>query len=353
MDGYIESVKSKYSLEKIKQILAQLKRTKVLAIGDTIIDEYHFTIPKGRATKDPILSVDYKSHEVYAGGILAVANHASGFVDKVTCVTAIGDRDDRKDFINESVKKNVALKYFIKKNSPTTTKKRYLDAVRNEKLFKVEFINEEPIDGETEKELMSFLGEELPKHDLVLVGDFGHGFITENIIRFLEGKTKFLAVNAQCNSANLGFNFVTQYSKPAYITMDITELQYAVADRFSPVHELMRKLQQKSNFNHFLVTMGRQGAGYFNNGQLTFSPAFVIRPVDTVGAGDAVFTVTSLFAHAGITELIPFIANCAGGIAVSYLGNKESVNADNLIQFVEKTYNGEATVMPSYPHKTD
>ncbi|MBS3132523.1 hypothetical protein J4470_00135 [Candidatus Woesearchaeota archaeon] len=340
-ESYIEGIKRKYSIEKLKEALSQFKRIKILVIGDTIIDEYHFTRPKGRATKDPILSVDYVNHEVYGGGILAVANHVSNFADEVTCITAIGDRNDRKDFITGALNKNVDLKLLVKKDSPTTIKKRYLDNIRNEKLFKVEFINEAPIDEETEKKLIGFLEQELPKNDLVLLGDFGHGLITEKVIKLLEEKSKYLAVNAQCNSANLGFNFVTKYSKPKYITMDITELQYAVSDRFSTVDVLMKKLRDKTGFSNFLVTMGKEGAGYFNNNNIRFSPAFVTRPKDTVGAGDAVFSVTSLFSCLGMKELIPFIANCAGGIAVSYLGNKESINKEKLLEFISQAYNGE------------
>src|SRR3990167_931265 len=112
-ESYIEGIKRKYSIEKLKEALSQFKRIKILVIGDTIIDEYHFTKPKGRATKDPILSVDYINHEIYAGGILAIANHISNFVDKVTCVTALGDGEDRKDFILKSLNRNVSVKFFI------------------------------------------------------------------------------------------------------------------------------------------------------------------------------------------------------------------------------------------------
>ena len=80
---YLERTKKEHSLEQIKKMISQFKKIKTLVIGDTIIDEYHFTIPKGRATKDPILSVDYVRQDKYAGGILAIANHISNFVDEI------------------------------------------------------------------------------------------------------------------------------------------------------------------------------------------------------------------------------------------------------------------------------
>jgi bifunctional ADP-heptose synthase (sugar kinase/adenylyltransferase) len=322
-------------------LLDGLKTRKTIVIGDAIVDEYHFTVPKGRAIKDPILSVDYVKHEVYAGGILAIANHVSNFVNEVTCVTVLGDRDDRREFIRNAVNRNVEFKLFVKKDSPTTVKKRYLNIVRNEKLFKVEYINDAPIPEELERELIEYLSRELPKYDLVLVGDFGHGMLTDNVIRVLEEKSKYLAVNAQCNSANLGFNYVTKYHAPAFITMDVQELQYATADRFSGIPVLIEKLHRKAGFNKFLVTMGKDGCRYFNNGSQAFFPAFVTRPQDTVGAGDAVFSVTSLFSCRNYDELVPFIANCAGGIAVSYMGNREFITKKGLLGFIEQAYSGD------------
>lgn len=337
-------VKRKYTLDRLGSILEKFRNIRVAIIGDAIIDEYHFVIPKGRATKDPILSVEYVNHEAYAGGILAIANHVSNFVDEVLCVTFIGDREDRRDFITNSINKSVRLKFFVKENSPTITKRRYLDSLRNEKLFKVEYINDAPISEASEREFVRFLEQELPKYDVVMVGDFGHGIITENVIKVLEEKSKYLAVNAQSNSSNLGFNYVTRYHSPAFVSMDIHELRYAVADKFGEVTVLMNKLYAKAAFEKFLVTMSKRGSGYFNRGIVTFSPAFVTRPQDTVGAGDAVFSITTLFAYIGLDDLIPFVANCAGGVAVSYLGNKESVDKQKMLAFISKVYNGELEV---------
>lgn len=342
--GHIDSIKGSYALDKLRDVLGKFKNIKVIIIGDAIIDEYHFVIPKGRATKDPILSAEYVNQEAYAGGILAIANHVSNFVDDVLCVTFLGDLDDKKDFIANSMNRNVKLKFFVKENSPTITKRRYLDSLRNEKLFKVEYINDIPISGATEREFIKFLEQELPKYDVVMVGDFGHGIITPNVIKALEEKSRYLAVNAQSNSSNLGFNYVTRYHSPAFVSMDSNELRYAVADKFGQIPALMDKLHDAAGFRKFLVTMSKMGSAYFNQGGIILSPAFVTRPRDTVGAGDAVFSITALLAYTGMDELIPFVANCAGGVAVSYLGNKESVDKEKLLDFINKVYSGEMKV---------
>ncbi len=336
---YIEKIKQAFPLPVIKGILDDFEGKKVLVVGDTIIDEYCFVEPKGRAMKDPMLSVEYLSEETYAGGILAIANHVSNFVKDVTVLTLLGDRMDYKDLILTRLKKNVKPVFFVKKDAPTTKKKRYINNTRKEKLFKIEYINDHPIDRELEAALVNFLERELPSFDLVLVGDFGHGFINEKIIDALEKKARYLAVNAQTNSANMGFNYITRYNKPSFVAMDGSELRHAIGDRFNNHDLLMHKLHEQKGFNNFLVTLGKEGAAYFNQRSITRAPSMASKVLDVVGAGDAVFSIISLFAHHDCDEdLIPFIANCAGGVAVNIMGNKESVTKEALLDFIEKTY---------------
>lgn len=341
INKYIGTIKNKFTLEHIEKVLGRLKGIKVFVIGDIIIDEYWFVVPKGRAAKDPILSVDYMDHELYAGGILAIANHISNFVDNVYLFSLLGDRDDKKEFINKALNKNINTHFLVKKDSPTTTKKRYINKIRNEKLFKIEFMNDAPISKELEKDVIGLLEKELPKFDLVVVGDYGHGFINENIIKVLEEKSKYLCVNVQTNSANLGFNYLTKYNSPSFAAMDLPELRYAVCDRFSELPVLINKLHKAKSFNKFLVTLGASGVAYFKQNKIHHGPAFTSRPRDVVGAGDAVFSIASLMEYINAPEeLVPFVANCVGGIAVSIMGNKESVTKERLTKFITDLYDG-------------
>src|SRR3989344_7929704 len=103
MEEYIQKIKAKFSMRDIEELFHKLQPLKVMVIGDIIIDEYCFVYPKGRAKKDPMLSTEFKYEEVYAGGILAVANHLSSFVSSIKLVTLIGDRENRLDFVQKSL----------------------------------------------------------------------------------------------------------------------------------------------------------------------------------------------------------------------------------------------------------
>lgn len=326
----------KIDYNQIEPCLQKLKNLKVLVIGDTIIDHYVFVAPKGRAIKDPILSVEYKSREVYAGGILAIANHIADFVEKINLVTLIGDQNPLLNFINQSLKKNIELKTFVKENSPTSVKKRMVDYYRKSKIFKIEYINDYPINDKLSKEIIFYLDEEIPKYDLVVVGDFGHGFINDDIRRKIEEKSRFLALNVQSNSANMGYNYFNLYKQFDFISLNEDELRLPLTKRFEEIEEVITEACNKYNLKSVLLTQGNRGCMFIREGNVFKAPAVITSVKDTVGAGDAVFAISSLFVYANFDDkLLPFLANCAGGIAANIMGNKESVTREKLLNSIQ------------------
>jgi len=336
---YLRDVKRKFPFSAVKEEINNLKNLKVMVIGEAIIDEYVFTIPKGRATKDPILSLDFVKKECYPGGILATSNHISDFVDKVSVVTLLGDRQRKEEFVRTSLSKNISPIFFTKKESPTIHKRRYIDFIRSGKLFKVEYINDAPIDKETEAKIIDYLKEKLPKFDITVVGDFGHGFITDKIVKTIQKYSKFLAANVQTNSSNMGFNYMTKFDELDYLASNEPEIRFALADKHNRLHNLIRKLKEIRDFKKILLTTGVKGCLYIKNNEIHSGPVLTTTTKDVVGAGDAVFAVTSLLSYKDVNEeLLVFIANCVGAIAVNIMGNKEKIKKGKLLSFIEDTY---------------
>jgi rfaE bifunctional protein kinase chain/domain len=326
-----------FTLEDISQKLDQLKNKNLLCIGDSVIDKYIFVSPKGRAMKDPVLSNRFESEENYAGGVLAVANHLSSYVNKVTLVTLIGDQNSQLEFIKDSLYKNVELKTFTKENSPTIIKARYIDFYRGNKLFKVEYMNDSPISKELSNEIEKYLSEELPKYDLTISLDYDHGFMNKKIREILQAKSNFLTLNVQLNSSNFGFNYVTRYKNPNFITMNEIEMRLPLMMKFENIEEVVDKFYKEFGYSQFLVTTGKEGCIFFKEGKKYSSSALTKNVIDTVGAGDAVFALASLFSYLGAdNKMIPFVSNCAGAIASNILGNKEFVTKDKLINFIRE-----------------
>ena len=99
-------------------------------------------------------------------------------------------------------------------------------------------MNDEYIDEIIESQILEYLDKNLAFYDLVIVQDYGHGLITEKIINILVKKSIFLAVNAQINSGNFGYNIITKYDGGTYYCLDLNEARMAISSK----HEIVENI---------------------------------------------------------------------------------------------------------------
>jgi bifunctional ADP-heptose synthase (sugar kinase/adenylyltransferase) len=251
-------------------------------------------------------------------------------------VTLLGKEDSREKFIRSNLKPNVKPKFFYRENGTTIVKKRYIDQYLNQKLFEINHLNENYIDSECEASIINYLKSTLPKYDLILVSDFGHGFISDKIIKAIEKKSKIFAVNTQTNAANTGYNMITKYHGPNFVCLDETEARLATQDKFSNIEIVAKNISKKIKSNYLIITLGKKGSiGVSKNNDINFTPIFSTKVVDTVGAGDAFFAFTApCFARGMPLDLVSFIGNAVGALAVQIVGNKKPVEKFELLEFI-------------------
>lgn len=322
----------------LEETFNKLSSLSVLLIGEAILDEYYFVETIGIASKDPIISTQFQKKEKYLGGIFAPARHLSNFVKKVHVITLLGEYDRNERYIKKSLnKKNITFDFFTKINSPTIIKRRYLEPHHFRKLFKMEYNNTNPISRKLTEKIKKRIGEIISNYDLIIVSDFGHGFINNELIEYLSKQNKFLAINVQTNSSNFGFNTAMKYPKADFLSLNETELRIIYQNKNEEIYKLLEKLYAENKFSSILLTLGKRGCYYYKDkDKLNYSKAFVTNPVDTIGAGDAVFSFSSLLSFLDIDqEYVPKFANAVGACIVETLGNKESITKNNLLKYLE------------------
>jgi bifunctional ADP-heptose synthase (sugar kinase/adenylyltransferase) len=306
----------------------------VLVVGDTIIDEYYYVGPMAKSAKENVIATKYLSEERFAGGVLAAANHCAGLCGRVDLVTCLGSRDSHEGFIRGRLKPNVRPRIFYRDDAPTVLKRRYVEDSYKRKLFEVCFLEQGPLAAEDERRVCDHLDDVLPDYDLVLVTDFGHGFIGPRMIETLCRKSRFLAVNAQTNSANVGYNLVTKYPRADYISIDDPEARLAAQDPHSAIEHVIRRLGERVDCTKFAITHGNHGCYVQAAGEgLIKIPAFTTRVLDTVGAGDAFLAVSSPCVAAGMPiEWAGVLGNAAGAMKVGIVGHRSSVEKVPLLR---------------------
>ncbi len=334
---YLKAIGKRYSIEQIVGSLESLKKLKVLVIGDAIIDEYHYCTPMGKSSKEHLVVNRYISEEMFAGGALATANNVASVCGQVDLITVLGKQDSKESFIRERLTSNVKPKFFYRPDTNTIVKRRFVhEGGNNRKLFEICYMKDNDIPTQVESDIARHLQKVIANYDCVLISDFGHGLMTKKLIDLVCSKAKYLAVNAQTNSANIGFNLVTKYPHADCICIDELELRFAAHDKFSDPRHLAQKVYEQIGCKQIIATRGAHGSlSYSKKEGFHETPAFSYKVVDAIGAGDAFFAfVAPCFASGYPQDIVSFIGNAAGSLAVQIVCNREPVMAVDLMKFI-------------------
>lgn len=334
--GFLETFKTKYTSESVVSLLRSLKDIKVLVVGEAILDQYYYCEPLAKTPKDIIVSGRFVSKEDFAGGTLAVANHLANFCKEVTLVTLTGNEERTLEWFRSKLLPNVRFLPVMDGTRPTIVKRRFMATDFLKKMFELQYLNDDDLGREVENQVVDSLSANLAGADLIVAGDFGHGMMTGKIREVLYNSGKFLALNTQSNSANMGFNPVTSYTHADYVAIDEPELRFASHSKYGKIEELSEQIKKKLEAGVFMVSLGAEGNVLIApDGKIVKTPVFSQHVVDRTGAGDALFAVTSPCVYRGFqAEVIGFVANCVGALAVETVCNREPIDAVKLFKFI-------------------
>ncbi|MBE3114658.1 MAG: hypothetical protein IMZ59_03965 [Actinobacteria bacterium] len=299
METFLKEFKKTHPKEELLSYLDKIKDLDVIIIGETIQDVYQYGTTLGKSGKSPIIAFENKRKERYDGGILAIRNHLKEFTHKV-------------DYYTDEI---------------MVVKKRYIQ--EGQKLFET---------YTTQKNKYKSNYTDINNYDLVVIADFGHGFLTKERRNDISDKANYLALNTQLNAGNMGMNTINKYSKWNYISIGGNELRLATSNQFDDLNTILL-----DNFNKgtISITEGKHGCIVFKDRIIKYIPIVpVIKEViDPIGAGDAFFAISSPIAFLNAPpEIIGFMGNLAGNMTCNYQGNKYHVTKNKLLDNIENIY---------------
>ena len=331
--NYINSIRNKYNLNQIMQNLDIIKKKSVLVIGETIIDRYITTAAVGKSGKEPMLVVKPIKETKFLGGSGYIANLCSSFVKNVKIISFLGKENSEKKFVLNNLNKNIKHNFLLKNNSPTINKLRYLDDYKKTKIIGIYDLNDDLISKKEESFFYNSLKKNIDNFDLIIVADYGHGIITEKTRKLILKNSDKIFINTQINSFNRGYHTVLKYKKMNTLVINEGELRYELRDKHSKIPNLVKNLSKKISVKNIVVTSGMSGAALVNckNNSVIFCPAFSQNSIDTVGAGDTFFGMSSLSIGAKIDNKISMlIASISASFAINQLGKKSYFNEKDL-----------------------
>ena len=334
--AFLEQFRASHTPEEIVGYLQAIRKLKVLIVGESIVDEYQFCSVMGKSGKEPVLAALHNRTEQYAGGVLAIANHVSNFCDHVSLLSSLGGVNSCEDFIRSKLNRNVTPHFVHVPGAPTIIKRRFLEEYLAAKLFEVYVMRNDAMPAAIEEKFCRELERLAPEFDVVIVADYGHGLMGDRAVQLVCDHAKFLAVNAQTNAGNKGFNTISKYPRADYVSIGEPEVRLDARKASADVRELAEGLARKIATKSFLVTRGSRGCLIHDREQGFFQvPAFSIRVVDRVGAGDAVLGVTAPCVALGVPPpVLGFIASVVGAEACNIMGNRSFIEPTSLFRHI-------------------
>ncbi|MFZ9297675.1 MAG: D-glycero-beta-D-manno-heptose-7-phosphate kinase [Hylemonella sp.] len=297
---------------KISQ--AQLAKSRVLVVGDAMIDRYWYGSVDRISPEAPVPVVRITREEERIGGAANVAANVVALGAQASLLTVVGD-DEASHKLEALVAGTGITPHFGRDAQLRTTVKLRVIG-RQQQLIRLDFENapkSEVLASQTEA-----FRELLPRHDAVLFSDYGKGGLdhVHHMIDLVRGANKPVLIDPK------GADY-SRYRGATAITPNLAELQQVIGP-WSSEDELRAKasaLRRQLELSALVLTRSEEGMTLYDE-QGEASVAAQAREVfDVTGAGDTVIATLATMVAAGLSvrEAMP-LANRAGGIVVGKFG---------------------------------
>ncbi len=315
---------NKITCNTLQSRINNFSDSKLLVIGDTIVDNYVACDAVGMSAEAPVLVVKELEKREFIGGAAIVASHVRALGAKCHYISVVGDDLPSHNVTKVLRDRNIDASLIIDHSRPTTYKTRYM--VENQKLFRVSKIKDHMISEKIESEVIDRLNDIAPEVDGIMVSDFVYGVITPNIMtEILRLAKKFnlkLFGDLQCSSQ---VGKVTKFNEFDLITPTEKEARIALDDNESGIEWIANTLLENTQSKNILMKLGSDGFIAYsgkNSGYRQDFPALTANPVDVTGAGDSLFAAmsVSLVSNASLIEASA-IGACMASLAVQEVGN--------------------------------
>lgn len=312
--------------------------TNVLVVGDLMLDRFWWGDVTRISPEAPVPVVRLKRDTYAPGGAANVASNVVGLGAEAFVVGYVGD-DAESGLLRQAFQNSgISADHLITGTAyPTAVKTRII--AHSQQVVRVD---KEPFEGlgdDHEERTIAALGTLLPIADAVVISDYGKGFLTDGIIRFIIDRSSEMSLPVLVDPKGKNYE---KYRGATLITPNRKEAAEAVAMGEEDA-ELIEKagpiLRDEIGIRNVLITQGDRGMTLFleDGGQIHIE-AEPVQTYDVTGAGDTVVATVAVGVGAGLTLADSArLANTAGGIVVQQVGTS-AITIDRLLSAVASDF---------------
>lgn len=329
--------KNTITTESIKELFATFNSTKVLIIGDVMIDSYISGKVERISAEAPVPIVVVSKKEKRLGGAANVALNVQALGATPILCTIIGSDQEGVTFLKLLKDKKIATIGVIQsKNRLTTVKTRILG--NNSQLIRIDEENDEESGNNETNQLIKKIDELLntQKIDVIIFEDYDKGVITKSLIEDAVkiANKKNIPICVDPKKRNFSHYKDVHLFKPNLKELhEGTKIDVNGNDLLH-LHKVIGNFRNKQKIETILVTLAEKGMVTHSKVTKKHLPAHTRSIVDVSGAGDTVISVAALCKARGCNDtVVATIANLAGGLVCEQAG-VVPVNKELLLQEV-------------------
>jgi D-glycero-beta-D-manno-heptose-7-phosphate kinase len=292
----------------------QLSASRVLVVGDVMLDRYWFGAVDRISPEAPVPVVRVTREEERLGGAANVAVNVQSLGARATLLTVVGDDEPARRL--EQLLAECGVRTALGRDPQLKTIVKLRVIGRSQQLIRVDFENTP--DHEVLAQMLGAFEAELAQHDTVIFSDYGKGGLA-HIPRMIElaraaGKPVLVDPKGSDYARYAGADLLTpNRAELAQITGPWRdETQLAV---------LAGRMRDELRLQALLLTRSEEGMTLFDAAGSRHVPAEAREVFDVTGAGDTVIATLAALVGAGLglRDAVPW-ANHAASLVVAKFG---------------------------------
>jgi len=335
----------KLSSNRVGQILTAAAKTRVVVVGDAMLDQF-IRGSVGRISPEaPVPVVDFDHETFMPGGAANVARNLTALGARAELFGVVG-QDAAAEQLKALLKQQgIGCRGLLASGRRLTSVKTRIVA-QNQQVVRIDRETREALDGAYSQRMTGVLRSMIKNVDAVIVGDYGKGVVTQELLESLKNICREHGVWLSMDPKPVhhldlsGLSLITPNRKETFELAKIAD----ETRHSNPLldHNLTRAAECLLKQLHpalLLITLGELGMLLCERGARPFHIPTVAQEVfDVSGAGDTVIAMFTLAIAAGAspTEAAIF-SNHAAGIVVGKVGTATVAPAELLASFRQLT----------------
>lgn len=304
---------------RLTGMLSCINRTKIMVIGDFLLDAYTFGKAKRISPEAPVAIVNVHSQESRAGGAGNVVLNLVSLGAEVVAVGRIG-----LDASGNLLRDMLALEgvdvrgIFAQADFSTPVKNRII--AENQQIVRIDHECLSALPELLEERVIDSLAELLEGVKIIAISDYGKGFLSRTLLSALIDFAKERKIPVITDPKGVDF---TKYAGTTIIKPNLGEA-YAAANlpAEASLDQVAQRVLELTQAEVLMITRSEAGISLFHrSGERQDFPVHVREVKDVTGAGDTVLAMlTSALSNELPIAIAAQLSNVAAGIALEHLG---------------------------------